>query len=371
MRRNKDVKKNLLGHSEVKVKLLGYYLDRYLNIIANDGYTSQIHIHDMFCGEGLYDDGGAGSPLVILKAIKDLNEVTRLNRHTLPVSCYFNDKEQWKINKLTTVVETKNLHNDKYGEISYSQEDYQELIKDLLKKTQSFRNEKAFFFIDPYGYKHIKARDIKSLLHNRKAEVLLFLPTQFMYRFKENGTPEALKDFIEELIDIESFTSKDVWDFISLLKNSFREYLGKTYFVDTFTIQKDAQTVFCLFFFSSHIRGFEKMLEAKWEIDKEQGKGWEYNDFGNSLFASQSANPLKDKLIEYLRTGKKSNGELYEFVLHSGFLPKHANEILRSLQDSNMLTTKLSDDKSVRKGVFYINYENYKNNPDKLYVILK
>jgi hypothetical protein len=33
-----DVKRNLLEHSEVKVRLLGEYLKRYLNIISNEGY---------------------------------------------------------------------------------------------------------------------------------------------------------------------------------------------------------------------------------------------------------------------------------------------------------------------------------------------
>jgi hypothetical protein len=37
-----DVKRNLLEHSEVKVRLLGEYLKRYLNIISNDGYTEKI-----------------------------------------------------------------------------------------------------------------------------------------------------------------------------------------------------------------------------------------------------------------------------------------------------------------------------------------
>jgi hypothetical protein len=44
----KDVKTNLLNHSEAKVRLLGEYLKRYLNIICNDGYTKRIKIYDLF-----------------------------------------------------------------------------------------------------------------------------------------------------------------------------------------------------------------------------------------------------------------------------------------------------------------------------------
>ncbi len=54
----KDVKTNLLNHSEAKVRILGEYLKRYLNIISNDGYTQLIKIFDLFCGEGIYENGG-------------------------------------------------------------------------------------------------------------------------------------------------------------------------------------------------------------------------------------------------------------------------------------------------------------------------
>jgi hypothetical protein len=50
------------------VKLLGEYLKRFLNIIANDGFTNQINVFDLFCGEGIYEDGGEGSPLVIMSS---------------------------------------------------------------------------------------------------------------------------------------------------------------------------------------------------------------------------------------------------------------------------------------------------------------
>ena len=49
--KKKDVKRNLLNHSEIKIRLLREYLKRYLNIIANDGYTERIKIYDLFCGE--------------------------------------------------------------------------------------------------------------------------------------------------------------------------------------------------------------------------------------------------------------------------------------------------------------------------------
>uniref|UniRef100_UPI0040497AB8 hypothetical protein n=1 Tax=Flavobacterium sp. TaxID=239 RepID=UPI0040497AB8 len=67
----KNVKTNLLDHSDAKVQLLGKYLKRYLNIISNDGYTEKINVFDLFCGQGEYENGGEGSPLVSLREIKE------------------------------------------------------------------------------------------------------------------------------------------------------------------------------------------------------------------------------------------------------------------------------------------------------------
>lgn len=66
----KDAKSNLLNHSEAKVRLLGEYLKRYLNIICNDGFTKKIKIYDLFCGLGCCQNHGEGSPLVSTKSNK-------------------------------------------------------------------------------------------------------------------------------------------------------------------------------------------------------------------------------------------------------------------------------------------------------------
>lgn len=213
---------------------------------------------------------------------------------------------------------------------------------------------------------------LKNSLKQKNSEVLLFLPTQFMYRFHTNGTPEALKDFIEELTEYKNWKETDsVWSFIDQLKTAFRNYLGDNSFVDTFTIKKDSSTVYCLFFFSPHIKGFEKMLEAKWEIDTEQGKGWNYSGNEPSLFFDQKINPLEQKLKDFLGLRNRYNGEIYEFTLRLGFLPKHANEVFYNWQANNQIDVLTITDEKVRKRAFYISYNYYKGEPKKIKIILK
>ncbi|NCU05852.1 MAG: three-Cys-motif partner protein TcmP [Chitinophagaceae bacterium] len=363
----------MLDHSKAKVMLLQKYLEKYLNIIANDGFTKKINVFDLFCGEGVYENNGEGSPIAILKTLKDLHFINKAkNKSITKVDLFFNDKDESKISKLKSIIDEKKLHYTDFGKLTFSSKDYKTIIESLAGYIQGLNNEKAFVFIDPYGYKEIRASEIKKLLQSKKSEVLLFLPTQFMYRFNEKGTPEALIQIIEELVDIKSWKpSLSVYQFIDQFKDALKNYLGRDYFVDTFSIEKDASTVFCLFFFSSHIRGFEKMLETKWQIDDDEGKGWSYEQTGN-LFAVYKTNPLEEKLISLLSSNRKiHNGDIYEFTLRNGFLGKHATEIFNSLQANGKLEVLSTNNEKVRKGAFYVSYENYKSSPQKVYFKLK
>jgi len=372
MSRKLDSQKVLLEHSKAKVELLGTYLDMFLNIIGNDGFTRKIRVYDLFCGEGEYENKGEGSPITILRKVKNLHFINKARNNNIPpVDLLFNDIDEAKTQKLQSVIKAKSLYYPEYGDIKFTNLDYKDLVSKIAAEISKLKNEKAFIFIDPYGYKEVKASEIENLLSSRNSEVLLFLPTQFMYRFDNKGTPKALIDFLSEIVDYGSWNnSSSVWSFINQLNEGFRNFLGRKYFVDTFTIQKDPQTVFCLFFFSSHIRGFEKMLEAKWKLDSERGKGWSYEKT-IGLFASQETNILEEKLEFFLKESKKYNGDIYEYTLRNGFLPKHATEIFKFWQKENKLFVGSDKNTKLRKGSFYINYQNYRDDFKRVFFKLQ
>ena len=365
-----DIKSNLLSHSEAKVKLLGDYLYKYLSIVGNDKYTNYIRLFDLFCGQGKYDNEGDGSPLVILKK---LNEFYKAEYSQIPnIDCYFNDYSAEKIERLKEEIEKEEYYKNSLGETKFFSEDYLQIIQSLPSQLPKGKGEKSFIFIDPYGYREIKASHIKSLLQHKNAEILLWLPTQHMYRFSENGTPESLHAFIEELTLYNEWKQTDsVWKFINQIKEGFRDNLGSDFYVDTFTIQKDPQTVFCLFFFTSHIKGYEKMLETKWNIDTEFGKGWEFSGNTPGLFFEHKTNKLEEKLKEYIRVTSKTNGEIYEFTLNQEYLPKHTYEIFKDWQKNGMISVTCKDGSEARKNSFYINYENFFKEYDRVSIKLK
>jgi hypothetical protein len=115
------------------------------------------------------------------------------------------------------------------------------------------------------------------------------------------------------------------------------------------------------------------MLDAKWKIDEEEGRGWQYQ-IENSLFSQveKKANTFKfeEKLIEFLKT-ERSNSELYQFTLHNGHLPSHANEILMKQQTDGKLNAIKADGTAARKSSFYLNYKDYRNEPKKIKLKIK
>jgi len=370
----KESQLNMMEHSEAKIELLSRYMDRFLNIMNQNSYINGVHLYDLFCGEGIYPNGGKGSPIIFLEKIKNLHFVNKAKSHPhVDFHCSFNDLNKEKLEKLKSAIQNKNLHYEEMGSLQISNEDYEDIFEDVIDNLSKLKgSEKAFIFIDPYGYKKIKARDIKRLISSKKSEALIFLPTQNMFRFEKKGTPESLQQFISDLVPKDEWPESETGlGFIENLLEKFREYLGWEFFVDSFIIARNTNQYFCLFFFTSHIRGFEKMLESKWKIDEEEGRGWKHR-MGSDLFADQEKTPktekLRSSLFRYLEE-ERYNGELYEYGLRQGFLPTHVTSILKELQSDDVIKVNLKNGDNARRNAFYVNYNNYKNNPTKVKVV--
>jgi len=114
------------------------------------------------------------------------------------------------------------------------------------------------------------------------------------------------------------------------------------------------------------------MLESKWEIDTEEGRGWEYSGNAPSLFFDQKTNKLEVLLRNFIKGTKKFNGDIYEYTLRNGYLTKHATDVLSSLQKNRHLDVLLSNGDKARKNSFYIKYFKPSDiDNKKVYFVLK
>lgn len=346
-----DSQTSLLDHSEAKVKLYGRYLSIYLNVLSRASFIEKIYLYDLFCGEGVYKDGGKGSPLVALECIKNHYYA---NGNTCPqLAVIFNDSGESEIEpgKLKTqrIQDfAKTIFCPPTVQIGYSNIDYTSLLPKVIERTDRMENaERALLFIDPWGYKEIDPEDLKKLLANGKTEIILFLPVYFMSRFANKSVNDenykggqALRKFMGKLFgSVEAVPHiSNQQDFIYRVQEQFKIYLNLKY-VDSFKIERDNNNWFCLFFFTSNKKGFQKMLDAKWSIDKKRGDGFKAGDeIKIELFDEMEISGYQDKVLKYLSSNPGiTNHDLLDFGLENNFLPKHTKAVLDELRKTHSI----------------------------------
>lgn len=359
----KDSKIVMMPHSAAKVELYIKYLAVYLNIIERVQYIEKIFLFDLFAGEGIYEDGKKGSSVQSVETIK--RHYFSNGNKTKDIMLILNDigvskieKGKKKIDRVKEFIEKEFVPNN--VKIKYYSIDYNDIVIQLIRHLNHMVNsQRALVFIDPWGYKDIHPEEIKLILMNGKTELLLFVPIYFMYRFANKVVTEgfeggeSLERFFQELFENNIPNTKNVYSFILDVKNRFQQYLQMKY-IDTFFIKRDANSVFCLFFFTSNKVGYKKMIQTKWNIDKEQGKGFKINDTGD-LFSESESTGFQENLIRFILSGSgKTNMEISDYAYENGFLPTHAANIIRKLNKEGSIDIIALDSKEI-KGLYLDN----------------
>lgn len=373
MKPNKsNVKTTMQIHSQAKVDFYKTYLERYIAILCKSQYIKHIRIYDVFCGMGIYEDGGKGSPVVAYDTIKKIYDDHNITNET-KIELVINDKQESRIEKVKEYIDS-NKHS--FCTVRPYNLDVAQLFEKILPEINNTNtNTRNLVFVDPYGYKDIRKDLIFNLMRNGKTEIILFLPISHMQRFTnaaiqdedETTQYEPLRTFVYSFFPnndhpIRQNTVK-VKEYIQYISQALT--FDGQFYATSYYIERDKSNYFALFFMSSNLLGFEKILEVKWELDEEQGGGFKLPDIYGNLFAEEFANVaktenakrLKDILVETLKS-TKTNKELYEIVLRNGFLPKHANEVLKNLQKENVKFKVVDEttNKPIRKGAFYLSY---------------
>ena len=376
MASKKNSQNTMLAHSRAKVEFYEKYLERYLPILSLSRYISVINIYDVFCGRGVYENGGEGSPVRALKSIVRTRQQTPSNTKII---LHLNDYDEKNIESVKQYIAQEVPGYEQCCEVKFAHVDAECLLDNMARWLSSTRNdERNLVFIDPYGYKTIHKDIIDGLMGNRKTEIILFLPVSFMHRFKDY----ALVTDAEALAPLRRFTEEffseghpmryvdeemNIHEYIDYLNDAF-SYGGK-YYTSSYQIEREKGKFFALFFMTSNLLGFEKILEVKWNLDEEDGNGFRLakasqyvqlslfeDDFAEAKRQEHSKR-LRAYLMEYLKE-PRNNGDVYESVMKRGYLGKHATGVLKQLQDEGKLdVVDIATGKAARKGSFYLNYK--------------
>ena len=136
--------------------------------------------------------------------------------------------------------------------------------------------------------------------------------------------------------------------------NTLRE--RTKYYVDSFIIEDNLQKGYnCLLFFSNNKKGFEKFIEAKWEIVPHQGNVFKHTYGQEDFFGIIDKEDLVRRILAFLQNGEKTNVDIRNFCYEQEYLPKHGNEALKTLlQDDKIFVKVYNENDTIRKNCFYL-----------------
>lgn len=372
MKKKINSKNIMLPHSKAKVRFYKSYLDLYLRVLCNAEMIDTINIYDVFCGMGIYDDGGKGSPIeaheVIIEIVEQFNPVNK------NINLFINDKSYKRVSSVMNYIHQNGGCNGSYTPICSSMdgEIFLDQLSRSLRSTPS--DTRNLIFIDPYGYKEVKKDVIERLMSNGKTEVMIFLPISFMNRFtnhamahKEVAMFEPLRKFVDSFFSdnhpIIRGEQLNHLQYIEYVTEALR--FNNNYYSTSYHIERSPNNYFALFFLTSNIYGYEKILETKWKLDEKDGNGFElprqpglFDDFD----AEESKKIIFDKLYQltmsFLNEKSRTNSELYYFALNKEYLPKHMTKVLKFMSDNNIIEiTPILGALPYKSGAYYINKE--------------
>lgn len=387
-KKKKSAKDVMLPHSEAKVAFYRCYLEKYLSIMSVQHYNTQVNIFDVFCGRGVYANGGHGSPIQAMEAIK---KVRTDHPSETQFVLYLNDSVKKFVEGVREYIE-HNFETDRLCKVQYMNVPAKYLFGKLVDYLEAQpKRSKNLLFIDPYGYKDIHKDTMQKMLNNRNTEILLFLPISFMHRFTHyafdgnaNKGALPLRDFISEFFPEDHIVRQDepmdVMQYISELAKAFS--FENRFYSTSYFIKRDYKNYFALFFITPNLLGLERAVDSMWQLDEEGGQGFRMLDYSQPrLFEEYFEQERKREIEENLRTlilgflsmGQKTNCELYKLILCRGYKISQANMVMRLLQNEGLISVfDIEKQKEARKNSFYLSYANAKDTRHpKAYIKIK
>ena len=342
-----DTSNQIQLHSEEKLSVYEEYLRRYLSVLTNQPYYQTINIIDLFAGMGVSENNKEGSALVAAKLIKDIYERKDAARKQ-KVKFFLNEKSLENYEKLKEA-----LSEYDFPEITNkSANDFITALFDNGRLSPAnIRNSRSLLFIDPHGYTQLSQNNLDKILQPKEIEILLFVPTNSIYRFKGTEGNPARKFVLN--FGVEESILNNIKDIDSFAEELKKKLMNKasTDFVYSYKIENKnvSNSLFHLFFVTKHIKGAEKFLEAKSKIKESLQRQLTFLD---------PEEPKRTDSLKLVLSKETTNEDLYFEIIKAGYLAKEIKPILKEMESTGVLNIQV--DFKRRKGAYYL-----KEKPDK------
>ena len=299
-----------------------------------------ICIFDFFAGTGYDVNGTPGSPIRILKKIKD--HIGHIFQKKTRIKLYLNEFEpdrstQRKHSLLKEACEEYlNLNQDvkRAIELHIFNENFEDLFPTLLPE---IKLHPSLVFVDQNGVKFLSDKYLLEFEKMNQTDFLYFVSSSYFWRL---GNTEEFKKHVKldiELLKKEPFNLIHRNLIIQLKQKLPENTKLKLY---PFSIKK-GKNIFGIIFGASHPLAVDKFLGIAWKRNRINGQA--NFDMDQDTPSAQLAifeipkltkiEKFKDTFREKLNSGEiKSNFDALNFVHEEGHIGKHASDVIREMK---------------------------------------
>lgn len=319
-----------------KLRIFELYAREWLPVFlsAERALRTEIHLFDFFAGPGTDSSGELGSPLRLLRQLKEYQGLGGTKRVRVHVHLF--DESPEKIRQLQGNIAA---HGLQLPDVTFD-------IRPLAFN-EAFRNCEGILsdprgaklvFIDQFGVDHVTSAVFRALVGSPTCDFLFFLSSSTLHRFRDHP---AIKQKIVRPDDYFHVHRAALGYYHSLLPSEGR------YFLAPFSIKKGSN-IYGLIFGSAHLLGIDKFLQVAWQSDAISGEA----DFdinrenirpGEMLLALDEMRPSKiaafERELEHLlRAGRLLNEfDVMQVCFEHGVKRQHAEPVMARLKREGVI----------------------------------
>jgi three-Cys-motif partner protein len=342
--------------SQIKARIVAKYFWAWANVVKK--FADRIAYIDLFAGPGRYEDGTLSTPLLVLKAAIE-DEDMRAKLVTL-----FNDKDAANVGKLEKAIAA--LPGIK--KLSHKPQVTNEVVgEDIAKRFEALRLVPTFFFVDPWGYKGLSLKLINSVLQNWGCDCMFF----FNYNRVNMGlNNEAVREHMDALFGEErgNLLRKRLSGLspaeresliVEELSDSLKEMGASFVLPFAFKNEKGTRTTHHLIFASKAFKGYEIMKEIMAGESSEVNQGvptFEYSPasekFPTLFELLRPLDDLADMLSEEFAGKTTTMYNVYSsHSIGRPFLKRNYKRVLAKMEaDGQCVATPPAAERQKRKG---------------------
>ena len=297
-------------------------------------WRDAIHVFDFFAGPGTDCDNVLGSPLRLLRQLREYQSSEGWGKVRIHVHFYDEDPNKIAQLKENIVAHGLNLPNVNFDIQPLRFDDAFSASAQTLADPQTAK----LVFIDQTGVAQVTPEVFRKLVNSPTCDFLFFLSSSTLHRFHDHP---AIKQKIVRPDDYYHVHRAALEYYRSLLPSDQKHYLA------LFSIKK-GPNIYGLIFGSVHPLGIDKFLEVAWRKDEFSGEA----DFpinrenirpDQLLLPMSEVQPSKitafeSELEELLRGGRLSNEvDVMRVCFEYGVKRQHARPVLTKLKREGVI----------------------------------